>query len=155
MLDVDISIEDIQLALKKMNNNRSPGPDGISIEFYKLFWNTVSKDLHEVFISGLEERQLAYSQYLAAIVLLYKKGPRPDIRNWRPISLLNTDYKLLSKVFADPEEDSLNASLQWLEENACRPRARVLARPSQQKRDVPEWLMAPTESHELMNSQRH
>ena len=101
LLDADISIEDIQLALKKMNNNKSPGPDGISIEFYKLFWNTVSKDLHEVFISGLEERQLAYSQYLAAIVLLYKKGPRPDIRNWRPISLLNTDYKLLSKVFAE------------------------------------------------------
>ena len=101
LLDADISIDEIKRSLIKMNNNKSPGPDGISVEFYKLFWNTISKDLHEVFISGLEDHQLAYTQYLATIVLLYKKGPRPDIKNWRPISLLNTDYKLLSKVFAE------------------------------------------------------
>ena len=101
LMDSDISIEEIRIALRKMNNNKSPGPDGISVEFYKLFWSIISKDLHEVFVSGLENRQLAYTQYLATIVLLYKKGPRPDIKNWRPISLLNTDYKLLSKVFAE------------------------------------------------------
>ena len=61
----------------------------------------------------------------------------------------------LSKAFADPEEDSLSASLQWLEESACRPRATGSARPSKEKRDLPEWLTAPTKSHELMNSHRH
>ena len=44
--------------------------------------------------------ELTYSQYIAVIILLYKKGVREDIGNWRPISLINIDCKLLSKVFA-------------------------------------------------------
>ena len=101
LLDSDISLEEMKKALIKMKNNKSPGPDGLCIEFYKLYWSVIADDLYDVFITGLEDRQLAYTQYLATIVLLYKKGPRPDIRNWRPIALLNTDYKLLSKIFAE------------------------------------------------------
>ena len=46
-------------------------------------------------------QELPYSQYLALIVLLYKKGIRELITNWRPISLSNTDLKILSKVLAE------------------------------------------------------
>ena len=45
--------------------------------------------------------ELTYSQYLALLTLLYKKGVREDIRNWRPISLSNTDIKILTKAFAE------------------------------------------------------
>ena len=100
-LERDISHTDICRALKLMPNNKSPGEDGISIEFYKTYWNIIGHDLHEVFIKGLNNRELSYSQYLAAISLLYKKGPREDIKNWRPISLLNVDYKILSKVLSE------------------------------------------------------
>ena len=100
-LDSDISLEETAKSLKKMKNNKSPGPDGIVTEFYKLYWGLIGSDLYEVICSGLEDKQLAYSQYLATIILLYKKGPRPDIRNWRPIALLNNDYKLISKVYAE------------------------------------------------------
>lgn len=100
-LDSPLNATEISKALKKMQNNKSPGPDGIIVELYKLYWNVIGDDLYDVLINGLENKQLAYSQYLAVIILLYKKGPRPDIRNWRPISLLNSDYKLLSKVFAE------------------------------------------------------
>ena len=65
------------------------------------FGGLLGDDLCEVLKSGLEDQELAYSQYLAAIILLYKKGARANIKNWRPISLLNTDYKLLSKVLAE------------------------------------------------------
>ena len=101
LLDSDINTSEICKALKKMPNNKSPGPDGICVEFYKIYWNLVGSDLIEVLKKGLDDQELAYSQYLASIILLYKKGPRPDIRNWRPISLLNCDYKLLSKVLAE------------------------------------------------------
>ena len=100
-LETDISKMEIAKAIKKMPNNKSPGEDGIIIEFYKVFWNLIGDDLHEVFVYGLQNKQISYSQYLSLIVLLYKKGPRENIKNWRPISLLNVDYKILSKVLAE------------------------------------------------------
>ena len=68
------------IALKKQKNNKSPGPDGIPIEFYKLYWPTIGVDLLEVYKTGLEDGRLAHSQYLAVISLLYKKGLREDIK---------------------------------------------------------------------------
>ena len=44
---------------------------------------------------------LSKSQYNAVLTLLYKKGERYDIRNWRPISLLNVDYKIITKILAE------------------------------------------------------
>ena len=76
-----------------MMNNKSPGQDGICIEFYKIYSSLIENDFHEVIINGLEHNQLPYSQYLAIIKLLYKEGNRLDIKNLRPISLSNTDFK--------------------------------------------------------------
>lgn len=100
-LDQIISIDEISKSLKLMKNNKSPGPDGIIVEFYKLFWNNVRTDIKEVFDYSFTYEQLPYSQYMALITLLYKKGQREDIKNWRPISLLNCDGKMLSKVLAE------------------------------------------------------
>ena len=100
-LDRDISLEDLTMALKGMSNNKSPGPDGILVEFYKLYWNVLCKDIFDVITESMRTESLPYTQYLAIIVLLYKKGQRENIKNWRPISLLNTDVKLLSKVLAE------------------------------------------------------
>ena len=100
-LDKDINLDELSKALYKMKNNKSPGQDGICVEFYKVYWNDVKNDVLEVFVHGLNNKQLAYSQYMAVIKLLYKKGNRQDIRNWRPISLLNVDFKILSKALAE------------------------------------------------------
>ena len=107
-LDSDISNEEIIKSLKLIKNNKSPGPDGISTELYKIYWNLIGEDLCDVLKFGLEDQELAYTQYLAIIILLYKKGKREDIRNWRPISLLNSDYKILSKVLANRLKTVLN-----------------------------------------------
>ena len=101
MLEADITKCEVAKALKKMPNNKSPGQDGIAVELYKVYWCLLGDDLVDVFKAGLEDKCLPYTQYLAVIILLYKKGDRADIRNWRPISLLNLDYKILSKVFAE------------------------------------------------------
>ena len=100
-LEKEFTLDDIGKAIKLMKNNKSPGEDGITIEFYKTYFNIIGSDLLEVFKCGLNNRELAYSQYLSVVSLLYKKGQREDIRNWRPISLLNVDYKILSKVLAE------------------------------------------------------
>ena len=80
-LEIDLSNEEVISAIKKMANNKSPGQDGITIEFYKTHWNLIGDDLCDVFRYGLEHGEIAYSQYLAIITLLYKKGPRENIRN--------------------------------------------------------------------------
>ncbi len=40
------------------------------------------------------------SQYMGLLVLLYKEGDRENLSNWRPLTLLNTDYKLIERVVA-------------------------------------------------------
>ena len=101
-LEGNIDMLEVVSALKKtQKTNKSPGPDGIPVVFYKLYWPTIGEDLLDVFRTGLDDGRLPHSQYVSDIGLLYKKGPGEDIRNWRLIPLLSTDYKLLSKVLAE------------------------------------------------------
>ena len=84
-----------------MENDRSPGNDGLTKEFYITFWY----DIKVTFISSLDQdkkrKELNISQRQAIIKLIEKKNrEKRYIRNWRPISLLNVDIKILSKAFA-------------------------------------------------------
>ena len=101
MLDQDITIDEANKAVNLMKCNKSPGPDGIIVEFYKCFWNIIGGDLLQIYDNSFKNEELPYTQYMAIITLLYKKGQREDITNWRPISLLNVDVKILSKILAE------------------------------------------------------
>ena len=69
-MNSDLSINEITAGVKSMNNNKSPGPDGIPTEFYKLYWTYLKSDLIKIYTKGLDDKELAYSQYLAVITLL-------------------------------------------------------------------------------------
>ena len=61
----------------------------------------LGKDLQECYKHSSENRKLAFSQYQAVIVLIEKRSKdKRYIRNWRPISLLNVDTKILSEALA-------------------------------------------------------
>ena len=100
ILNRDLTKDELYKALCITKSNKSPGPDGLIVEFYKAFWDDLKDPLLKVYNHSFEFGQLPYTQYLAVIVLLYKKGIRELLKNWRPISLINVDAKLLSKVFA-------------------------------------------------------
>ena len=65
-----------------MDNNKSPGLDGLPAEFYKELFDIIADDLLEVFNSFLS-RKMTASQRTGLMTLLYKKGDRTDLKNWR------------------------------------------------------------------------
>ena len=70
------------------------------MEFYVKFWDVLGPDLVTVLNSCFDAGLLSSSQRRGVISLPFKKGDRLDPRNWRPISLLNVDYKLAARVLA-------------------------------------------------------
>ena len=100
-LNKDITNREIIETIKSMNNDKSPGEDGLTKEFYEKFLNLLLPILNEVLNFTLKENIQPKSQKNALIKLLFKKGNSKLLKNWRPISLLNTDYKILSKILSN------------------------------------------------------
>ena len=95
-------------SLKEMKNNKTPGSDGISKEFYLAFWNELGQLMVDSFNYGFEMGTLSTTQSQAIITLLEK--PNKDARlveNWRPISLMNVDSKVCSKALSNRMIDVL------------------------------------------------
>ena len=84
-----------------MENNTSPGNDGLTKEFYITFWNEVKVPLLLAIEKAYLVKQLSASQKQAVIKLIEKGRNKRYIQNWQPISLLNVDVKLISKALAE------------------------------------------------------
>ena len=101
-LEKDISDEEISRALNQMKRNKSPGMDGLTVEFYRKFWPLIKDDFVDVIKECYKRGELSESMNLRLIRLIYKmRGSRSDLKNWRPISLLNVDYKILAKTITN------------------------------------------------------
>ena len=84
--NIDLTEKDLYDSMKSMENDKSPGNDGLTKEFYVTFWN----DIKATFISSLkqakERKELSISQRQAIIKLIEKKDrDKRYIKNWRPI----------------------------------------------------------------------
>ena len=85
-----------------MPNNKSPGNDSLTKEFYETFWEEIKITLCNSITKSYQNGELSTSKRQAVIKLIEKKGKdKKLIKNWRPISLLNLDTKLISKVLAE------------------------------------------------------
>ena len=97
-----LSEEDLLLVLKSMPNNESPGNDGLTKQFYEVFWVGLKTALISSFESAFDKGYLSNPQKQAVTKLIEKKDKVKRLtQNWRPISLLNVDLKILSKALAD------------------------------------------------------
>ena len=91
-----------KIALKTMKNQKSPGSDGLTVEFYKIFWNNIKQFYIKSINYSFKNGSLTELQKQGIITLIPK--PQKDIEkieNWRPISLLNVDYKIATKAIAN------------------------------------------------------
>ena len=87
--------------MKVFSNNKSPGNDGLTKEFYETFWEEQKQPFMNSLNQAKVSKKLVTYQRQAVIKLLEKKDKdKRLISNWRLISLLNVDYKIISKIFA-------------------------------------------------------
>ena len=102
--DIDSSVceglitkEECTLAVNKMKHNKSPGLDGLTVEFYQTFWHLLGNLMID---ESYQNGSLPESQRMAVMSLIFKKGDEENIENYRPISLTNVDYRILAFTLA-------------------------------------------------------
>ena len=82
-----------------MSNNKSPGSDGFSSEFLKMFWKELGHFIVRSLNYGFDCGELSITQKQGIITCIPKEGkPRQYMKNWRPISLLNVIYKIVYNI---------------------------------------------------------
>ncbi|CAM2119723.1 unnamed protein product [Caretta caretta] len=99
-LELPLTLAEFSEALRHMPTNKSPGMDELTVEFYRMFWDILGPDLVTVWAESLQSRVLPLSCRRAVLALWPKNGDLCDLRNWRPVSLLSTDYKIVVKAIS-------------------------------------------------------
>ena len=85
-----------------MENNKSPGNDGLTKEFYITFWKKVKAPFLQAVEKASLAKQLNVAQKQAIVKLIKKKGrDKSYIQSWPPISLLNLNVNFISKALAE------------------------------------------------------
>ena len=93
-MEGELTLPECLNVLKNMSNGKSPGLDGFTSEFYKFFWIDIQEYVIQFLNFAYENSLLSVSQKQGLITCLPKEGkPKHLLKNWRPISLLNVDYK--------------------------------------------------------------
>ena len=83
-----------------MDNGKSPGLDGLPYEFYKATWSVLGTIFTKVLQAQMDRERLSESSTQGATRLISKVDGVPDVTELRPITLLQVDYRLLSKCLA-------------------------------------------------------
>lgn len=96
-----VTFSELSSAVQGLNSGKSSGVDGLSAEFFKSFWNVIGYDLYDVFLESFNQGVLPLSCRRAVLTLIPKKGDLGLLKNWRPVSLLCTDFKILSKAITN------------------------------------------------------
>ena len=95
-----IKKEEIAKIKMKMKKNKTAGIDGIPAEFWQKF-AFLDEWLETVFEAAMQQKKMSHSMRIAVVKVIFKKKDRKKFENYRPLSMLCTDYKLLAKILTE------------------------------------------------------
>uniref|UniRef100_A0A670IZP3 Reverse transcriptase domain-containing protein n=1 Tax=Podarcis muralis TaxID=64176 RepID=A0A670IZP3_PODMU len=100
-LNAPILREEVEEVIKELKRGKAPGPDGFTSSYYKEMKDILMNPLVEVMNNTLKEREIPNTWKEAFITIIPKQDADPtQVKNYRPISLLNTDYKIFAGILA-------------------------------------------------------
>ena len=101
-LESEITFAELTVAAQNMKKGKTPGCNGFSSDFFRFFWKTLGIFLYRAFKETCIEGKAMWSHRESLITLIPKPGQTHHLlKNWRPISLLNVDYKIISTAIGN------------------------------------------------------
>ena len=97
----DFSVEEVRIALRQMHPTKAPRPDDMSAIFYQKYWDIVGIDVTNMVLNVLNSNASLFDINNTYITLVPKVKMSSRMKDFRPISLSNVAYKLISKVLAN------------------------------------------------------
>ena len=105
-------MNEIEFCLKRTKNNIAPGFSGFTGAFYKTFWSSLKYLVHKTINAIYDSNELPESLHFGIVNIIPKGNKdRRHLTNWRPLTLLNTPYKLISSILAKHLKVVLNRML--------------------------------------------
>lgn len=101
LLEEEVTAEEIRKVLFAMPSNKSPGPDGFPVEFFKSSWSVLSHDFITSVQSVFKFGFLPKGVNSTILALVPKKLESYEMRDYRPIACCNVLYKVVSKIVAN------------------------------------------------------
>uniref|UniRef100_H9GUV3 Reverse transcriptase domain-containing protein n=1 Tax=Anolis carolinensis TaxID=28377 RepID=H9GUV3_ANOCA len=109
LLNKAITEEEIKKAINNLKPNKAPGPDGFTASFYKVMKDELAPFLKTLMNQVLEQRVIPESWKEGDIITIHKEDTdKTEVKNYRPISLLNLDYKIFTNILANRFKDFLS-----------------------------------------------
>ncbi|GJW63623.1 RNA-directed DNA polymerase, eukaryota [Tanacetum coccineum] len=100
MLESPISRDEVRNAVWGCGENKSPGPDGFTFEFFRKFWDTLGSDFCAAVEWFFDHSSFSRGCNSSFIALIPKNHDPKFVNDYRPISLIGSLYKVVTKILA-------------------------------------------------------
>lgn len=147
--DLPLTLREITLAMRGLSKGKTPGSDGLPLEFYIKFCDLLAPHLVDLFNFSLENGSCSPSMQESVTRVIFKKDDPKDLKNWRPISLLNVDYKICSKALANRLSIVLPSIIH--EDQTCSVPGRTIFENLSLLRDILDYVNITDETGVLLN----